>query len=521
MYDSEQFYPTPDNVIDLMKSHIKIKLTHHSRILDPSAGTGSLLDSFVIQRKDFTEDWPYDYAVRHNYDPINYYNLYAIEIDYAKRLILQDKKYRIIGTDFLQFYEPQDFDLVIMNPPFNKGVDHILKAWEFVKPGGQLIAIINSGTVENQFSVSRKLLYTLIEDFGYTENLGQCFQNADRTTDVDVALIVLTKPKQTQEDKFKGFGDANFKNDDTKEEINFQANPIASTNIISSLIAQYQAAEKALIGKLQLNEELKFYLSGIASDIRDINSQEASNALIETVDLSEQLQVLKCRFWNTVFIRSKMSSKMTQKFKDQFDEFKKAQSRMSFSKENILEVFMIFFETRDDSMADAITDVFDIACSFDEKNKIHTEGWKTNDAWKVNKRVIIPYGVEISAWNSVSLDSWGKAYSFLTDLEKVLSYITGKDSQNLEMSCVTALKNHLDKYNDKKTPHPYELQQELDSTFITLKIYKKGTIHIKFKDLGLLDEFNYRAGLGKLWIPDESSQARSSKKKSTKMTIAR
>ena len=45
--------------------------------------------------------------------------------------------------------------------------------------------------------------------------------------------------------------------------------------------------------------------------------------------------------------------------------------------------------------------------------------------------------------------------------------------------------------------------EQLISEFFTINYYKKGTVHLKFIDLSLLDLFNSIAAKGKNWLPGD------------------
>ncbi|WP_344897990.1 methyltransferase, partial [Nonomuraea antimicrobica] len=47
---------------------------------------------------------------------------------------------------------PAKFDRVLMNPPFSKGQDiqHVTHALRFLKPGGQLVAVMSTGVTSRQ-----------------------------------------------------------------------------------------------------------------------------------------------------------------------------------------------------------------------------------------------------------------------------------------------------------------------------------------------------------------------------------
>jgi hypothetical protein len=40
-----------------------------------------------------------------------------------------------------------------------------------------------------------------------------------------------------------------------------------------------------------------------------------------------------------------------------------------------------------------------------------------------------------------------------------------------------------------------------ESTFFEMKYYKKGTLHLKFKDEALWNDFNLAAARGRNWLP--------------------
>ena len=57
-------------------------------------------------------------------------NLYAIEKNLELQQIIRGKGYSLIYDDFLDYNSDYYFDYIIMNPPFDNGAKHLLKAWE-------------------------------------------------------------------------------------------------------------------------------------------------------------------------------------------------------------------------------------------------------------------------------------------------------------------------------------------------------------------------------------------------------
>lgn len=81
----------------------------------------------------------------------------CIEIQADHVLALRaSRRYRDVRlADFLAIEPRSNYDLVLMNPPFDRerDIDHVMHALGFVKPGGRLVAIMSAHT---EFAESRK-----------------------------------------------------------------------------------------------------------------------------------------------------------------------------------------------------------------------------------------------------------------------------------------------------------------------------------------------------------------------------
>ena len=113
--DIDGFFPTPASVIDRMLDKADIEAGH--RVLEPSAGTGSILDKI---------------RERHGVDAK------AVEIFYPLAGILELKGYDVERGDFLEFDRGEQYDRIVMNPPFERGADvkHVRHAFERLARGG-------------------------------------------------------------------------------------------------------------------------------------------------------------------------------------------------------------------------------------------------------------------------------------------------------------------------------------------------------------------------------------------------
>lgn len=126
------FYPTPDKAADelidrapLYRRDGEPKLT----VLEPSAGTGALARRALA--KGATVD--------------------CCEIQPHLAETLSTDLYRkVFNQDFLALDPGVTglYDVVVMNPPFDRerDIDHVMHAWEFLKPTGCLVAIMSAGT---------------------------------------------------------------------------------------------------------------------------------------------------------------------------------------------------------------------------------------------------------------------------------------------------------------------------------------------------------------------------------------
>ena len=120
---STECFTTPGPVIDLMLEYADIEDGHS--ILEPSAGTGAICSVL---------------SARHPAAKLD-----VVELNLTLRELLKDSGYNLTGSDFLEFEGIGQYDRILMNPPFKKlqDIDHVLKAFDCLKPGGRLVSIMS------------------------------------------------------------------------------------------------------------------------------------------------------------------------------------------------------------------------------------------------------------------------------------------------------------------------------------------------------------------------------------------
>lgn len=496
-----EFFPTPGFVIRQMlnpfiETFEREEYFSHkgSAFLDPSAGAGDILDYLCKKFK------------------VNQSEMFAIELNSDLRYTLQGKGYRVIGTDFLEYNESLLFDLILMNPPFSEGVSHVLKAWEILNDGGNLVALLNANTLLNPYTKERKQLLHLLaacngevyepkadlgefleklQSNGCLEWLGQCFSESERPTDVVVVLVRLNKSAKEQPINFDGI---NFDLDESIASGEFSPNTLAHNDMITSLVARYDAVKRILVERHKMQAKLDFFLEGISRPVYDSIEIQQEESLLNSWMINDQLMVLKSRFWNTVFNKTELGNKTTSDFQRKFNEFSLAQSSLSFTEANIKQILFMFVINMDEMMKDSLVKVFDEATSHHKDNKV-SEGWITNKSWKLNKRIIIPNGIYFECHSFRLI--WHQE-PFLNDLDKIMCWLSHSKFIEIHSLAVT-----IENFCNLATSTG-KYQEQFESTFFKIRVYKKGTVHLDFKNLKLLEDFNRKAAEGKKWLGSES-----------------
>ncbi|MDR3668670.1 MAG: DUF4942 domain-containing protein, partial [Ignavibacteriaceae bacterium] len=86
-----------------------------------------------------------------------------------------------------------------------------------------------------------------------------------------------------------------------------------------------------------------------------------------------------------------------------------------------------------------------------------------------------------------------------SDIDKVMCYIEGVNYESC-YSINQSLNAHINNLGYVRTGEKFINQGE--SQFFNYKFWKKGTLHLEFKDVKLWEEFNIRACNGKNWLPE-------------------
>ena len=444
---NRDFYPTPPAVIEQMIEGLHLE---GATVLEPSAGKGNIVQYLLNMGAE----------------------VIACETDPELKKILQTKC-KVIADDFLTVTSDQvsHIKYIVMNPPFSADEKHINHAWEIAPAGCKIIALCNSATLENVYSAGRKRLENIIEESGTTIDMGDCFSDSERKTGVNVTMIRLDKPGGGYEQEFEGFF--------TEEEEEAQENGIMSYNVIRDLVNRYVGAvkiyDKQLSAAVELNSLLSsFYGTGIGFQCTEKGAPKAR------ADFKKDLQKAG---WAWIFEKMNLQKYATRGLKADINKFVEQQQNIPFTMKNIYRMLDIVIGTASQRMDKAIEEVFDKITSHSEENKKGLPGWKTNSHYLLSRRFIFPYIGSIDAYgwrsNYETYTIYRSDCELIEDLEKALCYITGENWDEIQTIYGSG----------RNTPYGEWCD---NTTFFRYKGFKKGTLHVEFKDEEVWAKFNQR-----------------------------
>ena len=521
----DEFYPTPPELAAKMVNckFLKGKI---ETILEPSAGKGDLID-FLLLTIEYLKDrgycryiykndlaMPYETVIEgvinefvlpdfkkgkraeHYCDKVD-----CVESDSNLCAILKDKGYRVCNDDFLLYNDDKHYDLILMNPPFSNGDEHLLKAIEIAKKtGSKIICLLNAETIRNPYSNKRKLLTNTLEKYNAEiEFVQNAFSNAERKTDVEVAIIRVEIPTPFKEksriwEELETNGieinDTDFSgemvsaDDPLRMAVNLYKRELQAGK---KLIEEYLALKPYLSSSFE-NEKTPSYMKGCL-----LTLSSGKNGL----DWNEYLYSLRYKYWYQLLHNPAFMNNLTSNLREEYYSMISEFANKDFSLKNIYAVKMDIISRTAKGIEDKIVDMFESLSykySTDAAGNVHYfNGWKSNSAFKINKKVVIPY---VSAWDYGRLEyhhySDRSVYRKLDDLEKCLAFLQIGESEYIYD---IDLNNQLKFYQEK------QVTRKMQFKYFDVDVFKKGTMHIKFRDMELLKRFNIYGCQHKGWLP--------------------
>lgn len=467
----------------------------------------SIRDRYKYCEQRYKQGWVYFNQDTDKYEPLPPNDIERLkEIDVELNSFFKNG-IKIVHDDFLTYNPFKQYDLIIMNPPFSNGDRHLLKALKLQEDGGNIVCLLNAETLRNPYTETRKELLRQLNKYNaQIEYIENAFVSSERSTGVEVALIkVAIKREQEESDIYNRFEEAE------KYEIPEENHTeLEVTDVIKAIVNQYRVECKAGI------ELIRQYRAMMPHMLRSFETKkvenpdgtveykyldtspilrltDSSDRGYDSVTVNEFLHRVRFKYWSALMSKPEFVGKLTSKLQDEYRKRVNKLADYEFSEYNIKMLHAEMNAQIKTGIENEIVAMFDRLTEEHswypecQKNKHYYDGWKTNKAHKIDKKVIIPcYGI---------FDSWdGKprkyeAEKLLSDIERILNFLDG------HMTAEVDSWNNLDYYfkygNTKNVPMKY-----FKATF-----YKKGTVHLVFTCPELIERFNIYVAQNKNWLP--------------------
>jgi len=480
--NNPDFYPTPSELIQKMLDKIDFK--YISSILENSAGKGDLADAIIEKLKNAHSSYYNREAV---------WDLDLIEINSDLQHILKGKGYRVIHDDYLTFNSFKHYDAIISNPPFSIGDKFLLKMIDMQESqGGSIVCLLNAETLRNPYSNIRKELLDKLEHHNAEiEYIQNAFIDSERSTNVEVALIYISIPKPERSSIIL---DDLMKQEQFREEVHYN-NEIVNADFLKGIVQKYNFEVKT---GLRLIAEYNAMKPFIISSFKDDSSNTILNLTVTDKDQNSSkenayVKNVRMKYWLALFTNESFmglfTSNLREKYQSKINELKD----YDFSIWNINTIKIQLNNEMVKGVEDTILKLFDefsYQSSWDKefgKNIRYFSGWSTNSCWKVNKRVII----RLNGFNTYdgSIEYDYKVKNKLEDLQKIFDYLDNGLTDDVN---VRETLDFARKCNDTK---------RIKFKYYVANFYKKGTCHLEFTNLDILEKFNIFSGRNKAFLP--------------------
>lgn len=493
-----EFFPTPRSLIRKMLDKLKRDAHYY---LDPSAGKGDIAEA--IQQLN-----PYGRA-----------HVDCIESNPELVALLLGKGLRVVGYDWLTHTGVCYYDAIVMNPPFSSGDEHLLRAWDFMHDG-EIVCLLNEETVLNPCTKRRERLAALIERHGEVEFLGSCFdlrsrktQQTERVTGVRVALVYLNKLADDDRvdlwardanpnERPRGDDGATHEHSD---ETSDATTMLAIRDELGNMEHWYNMANEHFLRAVVELRKARAYLEAnriyVGSDYERITQLAFGNVNSARAEFTQKH---RRDAWLQVFERMEFRNWLDHKQTNEFIREIERNGDIPFTAANIKGTLENVWLERGKLFEKSVANVFDELTRYHATNTNHVEGWKTNDSYKVNERLVFPWGVsyEKGIFGGYRLHS-GSRVDIYDDLDRIVCVLDGTKFAE----CWTIGKALEERFRASRGEQGEDLSvpnNRAQSDYFDIKFWKKGTLHLKWRDLTLWERFNVTAAKGKKWLGEDT-----------------
>lgn len=422
------------------------------------------------------------------------------ELNMLNRLILH-----IIHDNFHTFQSRKHYDLIAMNPPFSDGDAHLLKAIEIQRRSGGLIrCILNAETVRNPYTNRRRFLVRKLTELeAEIEYVEGAFSNSERRTNVEVALIKISIPVPKRESTIF---DRLLRAAEVDEPTPSDVTEMTVADFMGQIVSRFNVEVDAGIELIREYEAMKPYILERFEDTAKYRNYPTLTLCAgkpgrlshgSTPSINEYLRLVRAKYWEALFSNKEFVGKLTSNLRDEYMKKVSAMADYDFTLFNIQQIAEQMNAEMGKGIQETIIALFDKLTQehawYPEcaKNIHYYNGWKTNQVHKINNKVIIPtYGMfSTYAWGSKDTFEVYQAENTISDIEKVFDYLDGNETADVDLHGV--LLRACKAGQTRNIPCKY----------FDVTLYKKGTMHIKFRNQALVDRFNIYCCRKKNWLP--------------------
>jgi hypothetical protein len=415
------------------------------------------------------------------------------------------------------------YDAIVMNPPFSEGAKHLLKAWSFLHCG-EIVCLLNEETIKNPYTEERKRLAQIIQQFGDVEYLGDCFSTAERQTSVNVVMVYLKKV--VEDDAPDLWAKKATQERDCTVEFDGDEKMLAIRDNLGNMENFFNMANEHWIAGIDHIRKAKLYMDqNKVTDRRGSHEDDFGKILAMALSnvhtcRAEYLRRHRRLAWTSVFNQMEFGRWLDSKQQDRFLRDVQRDSTIPFTASNIRSTLENVILSRHKLFEESVANVFDELCGHAVENCTgpvmperlksnwnQGDGWKTNDNFRVNLKLIFPRGVEYS-YGKFRTGWGGEARTIYSDLDRILCVLDGKPFDK----CHTighALDVKCGNVGGRTNPGGWQFESE----YFLGRFFKKGTVHLKWKRTDLWEKFNITAAAGKKWLGENTQQYRPTKKR--------
>jgi hypothetical protein len=270
------------------------------------------------------------------------------------------------------------------------------------------------------------------------------------------------------------------------------------TDYVKAAVNQYNREVEAGIRLIEEYQAMQPYL---------LNSLDSEDYKIPILDLklhnhevsvNEYVEEVRQKYWNALFRNKKFTGKMTSDQQNDYLAQVRTLKNYDFSLYNIREMQIQMSRSMVQGIEDCILKLFEEMsskhswCPECEKNVHYYNGWATNKAYIVNKKVVLPVYAFDKLFQKFRYSSFeSNLLSVVYDAEKVFAYL-GASRCTFQSTCdiLSAAERN-------------QVTKNIVCPYFTLTFYKKGTVHLTFTDEEALKRFNIFGSRMRGWLPQE------------------